>query len=198
MQKNNNTILYGGLAILGVVVLAAAFKKPASTEMIGAENFNEPTPSGNTTAPVVKTIDKNLMLKNGSKGIEVAELQKLLGITADGIFGPGTQTALSKRKGLNQISLNGFASTPDRNLNPLKAGDKIMSNNSKGAQTYKSEMKANGVYYTNWEKDDLIKYGNAIGTIKSMNEAKTVYSVNVNTFLFDKVIFVNAIDVKKY
>ncbi len=35
-----------------------------------------------------------MTLKKGSMGVEVIELQKVLGITADGKFGPKTQTAL--------------------------------------------------------------------------------------------------------
>ena len=198
-MKSNNTVLYGGLAVLAVVGIMSVSGKPKKTEMIGAENFNDTSPGTSTpSTPKPKTINKALVLKKGSKGDEVKELQKLLNVTADGIFGAGTEKALLDRKGVKQISLNAFASTPDKNNNPYKAGDKIMSNNIKGCQTYKSEKKADGFYYTNWDKDELIAYGKEVGTIKSMNENKSVYSVNVSTFLGSKVIFVNAIDVKKY
>lgn len=198
-KKSNNTILYGGLAVLAIVGISSfAQKKP--TAMIGNETFNDgpgttPPPSA---PPTPKTINKALILKNGSKGIEVAELQKLLGITTDGIFGNNTEKALLAVKGVSQISLNAFASTPNKNNNPYNVGDKIMSDNLKGAQLYKSETKANGIYFTNWEKDSLINYGQAIGTIKGFDAGRTVYSVYVESWLGKKVVFVKAQDVKKY
>lgn len=74
------------------------------------------------TAPEPAAIDANKMLKKGSKGIEVTELQKRLkkvptvnlGNTGsqqngiDGDFGPLTETALFKVKGVKQITLNQY------------------------------------------------------------------------------------------
>ena len=196
-KKSNNTFLYGGIAILGIVGIAtfATSKKP--TEMIGGENL-VPDQATGIKPTTTTSINKALVLKNGSKGIEVAELQKLLGVTTDGVFGTGTETALYNRKGVKEISLNGFASMPDRNLNPYNAGDKIMAYNPKGTVIYKGLKKADNTFYTNWDKEDVIDFGQEIGTIRSWNEAKTVYSVNYSSWLGTKIIFVKAQDVKKY
>jgi len=37
-----------------------------------------------------------MLLKNGSKGEEVKQLQTKLGLTADGTFGNGTEAAVKK------------------------------------------------------------------------------------------------------
>lgn len=55
-----------------------------------------------------KGIDKNKLLKIGSKGAEVKALQKLLGIKADGDFGHNTQKALLMQKKVKQIRLNSW------------------------------------------------------------------------------------------
>jgi hypothetical protein len=87
---------------------------------------------------------------------------------------------------------------PDRNLNPYKAGDKIMAYNPKGTVIYTGLQKADNTFYTNWDKEDVIDFGQEIGTIRSWNEAKTVYSVITPSWLGTKIIFVKAQDVKKY
>lgn len=78
-----------------------------------------------TTASVA--MNKNLLLKMGSKGLEVRELQRLLGITIDGDFGTKTLTALQSKKGVSQITLANFATTNTAVLNfnlMLKKGSK--------------------------------------------------------------------------
>lgn len=42
-------------------------------------------------------------LKLGSKGDEVKIIQRAVGVTADGIFGPKTQAAVQKKYGINNI-----------------------------------------------------------------------------------------------
>ena len=48
-------------------------------------------------------------LRKGSKGDDVARMQKALGIAADGDFGFGTQTALKKWQKLNGLTADGIA-----------------------------------------------------------------------------------------
>lgn len=199
MKKSNNTILYGGLALLAVAGIATLSSSKKPEKMLGQENY-ESTSGGNTSTPTPTPAiaNKALVLKKGSEGIEVIELQKLLSVSADGIFGNGTETALFNKKGVKQISLTGYAAAPNRNANPYQKGDKIMSNNIKGTQTYKAIQKANDVFYTNWDKEDLISYGQNVGVIRSADATKTTYSVIVPTFIGTKIVFVKAQDVKKY
>jgi putative chitinase len=75
---------------------------------------------GSVGASVVKSVvsavvsavsgtDEVRTLKQGSKGDDVAKLQKALGIAADGDFGFGTQTALKKWQKLNGLVADGVA-----------------------------------------------------------------------------------------
>jgi hypothetical protein len=50
-------------------------------------------------------IDKNMLLRKGSKGIEVRTLQTLLKVKVDGDFGRNTENALFTQKGVKQIRL---------------------------------------------------------------------------------------------
>jgi hypothetical protein len=50
-------------------------------------------------------IDKNMLLRKGSKGIEVKTLQTLLKVKVDGDFGRNTENALFTQKGVKQIRL---------------------------------------------------------------------------------------------
>ena len=49
-----------------------------------------------------------MILKNGSKGKEVKELQEFLGIQADGIFGPGTERHVKKWQSENNLVVDGI------------------------------------------------------------------------------------------
>lgn len=49
------------------------------------------------------------ILKVGSKGPEVANLQKALGVSADGIFGRGTASALSQWQSMHGLTADGIA-----------------------------------------------------------------------------------------
>lgn len=50
-------------------------------------------------------IDKTILLKKGSKGMEVRTLQTLLKVKVDGDFGRNTENALFTQKGIKQIRL---------------------------------------------------------------------------------------------
>lgn len=49
-----------------------------------------------------------MLLKNGSKGSDVATLQKFLGLDADGNFGPGTEKAVKNWQAANGLSADGI------------------------------------------------------------------------------------------
>ena len=51
---------------------------------------------------------KNMVLKKGSTGPEVEELQKLLGIKVDGDFGPATELAVMKYQGQRGLKTDGI------------------------------------------------------------------------------------------
>ena len=49
-----------------------------------------------------------MILKEGSKGSDVKELQKFLNITADGIFGKGTKKAVKEFQSANNLVVDGI------------------------------------------------------------------------------------------
>jgi len=49
-----------------------------------------------------------MLLKKGTRGNEVKELQEFLGIGADGIFGPGTEAAVKKWQAANGLIVDGI------------------------------------------------------------------------------------------
>lgn len=194
-------MLIGGAAIAAgaLVLLNSGSKK----DKIGAENFTPvPTPVGSSPAaspsPSV-SLDGNKILKQGVTGQEVSKLQQLLGgLATDGIFGPLTEAALVKRKGVKQITLNQFASTADVNQNPAPVGAKLMALQS-GATLYEGIAKADGTYYAG-EAVKTLTNGQHVGILKSYNGNKTWYSVYYESGFFtgQKVGFVKANQVKSY
>lgn len=132
------------------------------------------------------TLDRNKLLKVGSKGLEVRELQRLLGVEIDGDFGKITLAALQNAKGVSQISLNAFSKlkkkvakkTPQiallkTALQPKvtlpKVGQKLMAAKD-GTVIFKAKKIANGTYTNTGERpffDDSLKYGDYVGVFKA-------------------------------
>ena len=52
-----------------------------------------------------------MLLKKGSKGSNVKELQEALGLSADGIFGAGTEKAVKQFQETNGLSIDGLVGT---------------------------------------------------------------------------------------
>ena len=66
-----------------------------------------------------ESVSKHATVKVGSRGETVKEVQKALGITADGIFGPATESAVKKWQENNGLSADGIVGpkTAERLLN---------------------------------------------------------------------------------
>lgn len=80
-----------------------------------------------TSTTTTSSLNVSLVLKRGSKGLEVKELQKRLGVAIDGDFGAKTEAALLAQKKVSQITLAAFATTNPSTLNfnlMLKKGSK--------------------------------------------------------------------------
>jgi len=169
MAKKNNNLLYLGLTAIGLGALYMATKKkdkaPPQTQATD-KPATTPTPK-----PTTKPLDYNLMLTVGSKGPEVAALQKYLGITADGIFGSGqTLPALVKATGLQKTTLNGY-------LTAIAQKNKAAATQSQRnevifkypySKTFIAAVDFSADYYSNssgtWKNTD--KYGNSLGRIE--------------------------------
>lgn len=175
---------------LAVGVYAYMFKKKKVETPI--EDYSDPT------IPIPVTLNQSLILKLGSKGSEVAKLQSLMGVVADGIFGIITETKLYKLKGVRAISIKQFLSSPTINQNILKAGTNVMARLKLGTPIYNAIAKADTSYYSDHKVVETIPYGQEVGQIRSANPAGNWYTVYYSTFLGKKVGFVLATDIEKY
>lgn len=176
----------GGFALLGLIAYAMGNKKVETP----IEDYTEPDP----TAPPLNTA---LILKIGSRGDEVKKLQSLMGISADGIFYTQTEATLLKLKGVRQISIKQFLSSPTINQNILKVGTNVMAKNKLGTPIYNAIAKADTSYYSDYKIEKTIPYGREIGKIRSANPAGNWYTVYYSTFFGTEVGFVKAIDIEK-
>lgn len=164
-----------------------------SNDEIGSQVVDE-------TTPLPPSINKDKVVSKGSTGLEVKELQKLMGnLTADGVFGSKTEARLFQLKGVKSISINQFKSTPTINTSALPINVKVMANKGGvGGKTiaYKAVKLADNSFQADYKNTFTFDYGDLIGTIKGKNGAGTYYLVLVDS-LFDYLVFVKANDVKK-
>lgn len=194
MEAKKIIIGLGLLATAGV--LMSAKKNPTVPEPVA-----EPTPAPKPS-PIV--LDKNKTLKKGVKGAEVRELQRLLGISADGDFGPATEAALLKAKGVTQITLNTFSSTkaPVNNIaptptvstqvTPYKTGQRLMARIS-GAKLQEAVKKADNTYFPTNKIVKNVGFGQEVGTIvgiyKSSENNEYLYRVEFAKLLGASIFF---------
>lgn len=208
-MKNTNLYLIGGAAVvtIGATLLMSGSSKKSDTKL-GDETFNDntgsntpaPAPTPTYTPPTTTTppLNINLVLLKGSKGNEVKALQKLLGITADGIFGSQTETALFKKKGVLKISLSQYSTMPNFNQNSYPAGSKVMSNNKAGAKLYHNKTLVDGTNMSTGEVFTTVDFGEAVGVIKAASSGYNWYRVEFDAWSGKVMCWVKAVDVKKY
>ena len=112
LKDKKTAMIVGGVVLgLGVFIYFLFKKKPLGVEATEVDY--------DLIAPQTSTLDRNLVLKQGSEGAEVAEMQRILiekygqdlgdfgenedGI--DGIFGTVTLAGLLKAKQVSEIAL---------------------------------------------------------------------------------------------
>lgn len=163
--------------------------KPKESIPVDPNQDSDPDPTPVDTVPVqtvVQTpvatvvLNADLLLKRGMQGYEVKELQRLLNVTADGIFGPMTENALYNRKGVRQITLNQFNKFANVVPTSLKVGDTVRSNMQPFAIAYKNIYK-NGMYYNTGVQVMTFGYLVTIGKIVAMTADKTKCVVQINS-----------------
>lgn len=166
------------------------------------ENFDYPVidvPVVDLPEPTVPTINQHKILQKGMQGAEVAELQRLLGIYGDGVFGAQTEAALLAKKGVKSITLASYNSTATVNANPLKIGDRVMSYKKPGTAVTKVQALANSTYHDTGVVHGTISFGSEIGKIVAISTpSRSHYVVEVNGFLSNSLVWVKATDVVKY
>ncbi|MFN3753300.1 peptidoglycan-binding domain-containing protein [Flavobacterium sp.] len=195
-MKSNNTLLYLGIGtiVVGGIALAVTGKKePKPTETTETDVL----PVSNAPVQPIP-LNLKLVLKMGVIGPEVAKLQTLLNVGSDGNFGPITEAALFKLKGVKQTTLEAFSKAPTVNQNRYPVGTKVMANNKNGTPLYNALSKADGSYYSDYEIFTTKKFGEAVGKVRSSNQAGNWYTVYVELWSGTKIFFVKAEDIKNY
>lgn len=182
-MTNENKILIGSG---GVAVLILGFlywkKKKAANEIVDAPTEVAEVKTANVTKPKQgAALDRNKLLKVGSKGLEVRELQRLLGITIDGDFGSKqTLVALQNAKGVAAISLNSFATVKKKVTKSIpkvlpktlpkvlpKKGQKLMSI-KENTRIMRSKTNANKTIYNAGSTFRTVDYGDEAGEFVSV------------------------------
>lgn len=184
---NEDKMLIGAVAVAGCVLGYMYWKKKKAEReaQIDVQEIETTPivalPSTATTPfnPVVTTttLNKNLVLKKGSKGAEVRNLQTKLGVDADGDFGSITESALLKAKGVKSITLNQFdgkvdIDSPKASAVPVslvipKVGAKLMAVKD-DFNIFNAVKNADGSYTNSGVKGTwtTFKYGEEVGTFK--------------------------------
>ena len=203
-KKGNQSLFYIGVALaIGGAAYAITGKKKQESPI----DETDPTQNNNPAPSVPKPLDFNLVLKQGSKGQEVAKLQSLMGISSDGVFGPQTEAKLYALKRVRSVSLNGFskiATAAPLTKVVFPAGTKVMVKNRDGAKVYLAERKADGTYFSTGKVSKTFAFGEHLGTIKAVSADGQAHSVIFKSFwdgdfLYDNAVgFANTIDIEKY
>ncbi|RUT67731.1 LPXTG cell wall anchor domain-containing protein [Flavobacterium cupreum] len=206
--KNEDKLLIGG-GLLAVGTIGFLYwkkkKKEKENDLLLDDIPEPPTVVSNPVPTAGATLDRNKVLSKGSKGLEVRELQRLLGVKIDGDFGSNTLTALQKKKGVAKISLAGYIiakpvagnatkAIPTALVTP-KAGQKLMANMDK-VSLFNAKRTASGVYFNDGSKPffgSSINYGQYIGTFVA-EKLGGQYLIKRD----DVYYFVNANAVKAY
>lgn len=205
--SNENKVLIG-VTVIGVGALGFLYWKKKLNEANEALNDTAgvaelATPTTNSIPQIGTSLNRNKILAKGSKGIEVRELQRLLGVKIDGDFGNITLTALIAKKRVTQISLNGFSSKTKIKTKTIakpiakvlpKVGEKLLA--IKDTSLFVAKQGADGKYFGTGAKffngGDL-KYGDDAGTFVDAN-ATGSYLVKI----FGGFAFIKADAVKTY
>ena len=197
-------LIVGGLGIAAVAY--AVLNKDKAIEVVNSDPavtqpvVNQPVKTVVSSGGTTVTLNNTLLLKKGSVGNEVRQLQKLLGVAVDGDFGPLTETALKTKKGVIQITLNGYAAAADINNAALAIGNRVMVKIPAGIRTTLAKSNAAGSFYDSGIATGVFSYGIELGKIVSMTPAKNIYVVEritSDTLYIPVYLWVKATDVSK-
>lgn len=187
-KKTNENLIIAGIAAAAIALVAFVGRKKQASGII------DEMPGDSSPIPAV--LDRNLVLKQGVRGNEVKELQRLLGVAQDGIFGPITENALMQLKGVRQITLATFATTLTLNQNALPVGTQVMAGRG-GAVLNRAEKAANGYYYDSGSVWTTVDFGKKIGDIKGVSATKANYVINYTGGLGNIMVWVKSSQVQK-
>lgn len=216
LDNEDKMLIGAGVLSLGVLGFMYWRKKKAEKEAMQIAETKEITEEPQTppqipvtaTPPIAKpktiALNKSMVLKRGSKGSEVKALQQKLGIQADGDFGPKTETALIKAKGVKSITLNQFDglvsfSTPKASpvltsIKIPKEGTKLMAVKN-DFNIFNAVRNADGSYANSGKAGTWtsFNYGEEVGTFKAARPNGQFLIAREN-----KLYYVNGNNVKAF
>jgi hypothetical protein len=130
-------LIWLGSIIVMVLIIKAIIKWQKDQEKKSAGTGGNTL--GTTASKIINSLNKNLVLAQGSNGTEVMFLQKILNdayganLTVDGNFGSNTLNALQTHTGLSSVTLNTIYSA----VGAVQAGISGIS----------QQAAADGIYY---------------------------------------------------
>jgi len=168
-------IIGGGLLVAGVIAAIAS-----GGGSVPISDIPEPNPGNSGNSGNTQTLNRNLVLKKGSKGLEVRELQRLLNVGIDGDFGPITEMALYSVRSVKQITINQFNSTPLKippvPQSPYSPGQNLMASLRSGARLYAVSQDAAGKWFIRSnDHESVAEFGIALGKIIAVLSASGQY-----------------------
>ncbi len=195
MKVSNDDKILIGAGALALVGLGYLYWKKQQEAKKADELANYPPEQEEPTPTQGATLDRNKLLKMGSKGLEVRELQRLLGVKIDGDFGKITLNALQNAKGVAEISLNAFATAvkkkvtkPTKAVSPTKAlpqkGQKLMVAKD-NTVIFMSKKRADGKYYNSGSILRTLDYGDEAGVYvgQGNNGQYLIKFLGINAFV---------------
>lgn len=158
MKPNWKKVLtYGLPALAAIGIIVYVNKRKKAKEEYGTPPPGSSLDAGSAALKPVTVKDSNFPLKQGSKNSYVSRLQTALGVSADGVFGPITEGALSSKAGITQVK---DEATLNQIISTITAG----AANTSRAMTLQSQFAAGNkaIYCTatsNWEQVIEDSYG---------------------------------------
>ncbi|TPG44372.1 peptidoglycan-binding domain-containing protein [Flavobacterium pectinovorum] len=207
LKNEDKLLIGGGIVALGTIgfLYWQKKKKEKDNDLLLDDIPEPPNVIDNPTPQAGASLDRNKVLSKGSKGLEVRELQRLLGVNVDGDFGANTLKALQSKKGVVKISLASYITTKpvvNKVINAIptalvvpKVGQKLMANMDK-VSLFNAKRTASGVYFNDGTKPffkNSLNYGQYIGTFVASKLGGQYLIKRDNVYYF-----VNANAVKAY
>lgn len=206
LKNEDKLLIGGGLLALGTIgFLYWKKKKKEKDDDLLLDDIPEPPTVVNPIPTAGASLDRNKLLSKGSKGLEVRELQRLLGVAIDGDFGANTLKALQAKKGVSSISLASYITAKTVVSTAIKAiptalvvpkvGQKVMANMDK-VSLFNAKRTASGNYFNDGTKPffgSSFNYGQHIGTFVASKVGGQYLIKRDNVYYF-----VNANAVKAY
>lgn len=198
-MKNKNLLIVLGL--IGIAVGGYFLFNKEDKKIVENQNNNDEENIDETIQEPIqnvipnKPLDYSKVLKLGSTGAEVKELQRLLGISQDGVFGPQTQSALFNKRGVYQTTLNLYTYVAGSLVYNHKIGDSIYVKSTVPTVNYENYSKnsiSNSFQPTGLTTTfHANEYVGKVVEKRVSEDGKPLYMVEKNNVLFSSYVLVS-------